>query len=187
MPRLERWTAALAITPPVLIGLVGLTHPAHLTFDDSLWWRNLHVVLLPLFPLLALGPWLVARSIDRRFGWIALGLGFVYACFYTALDVLAGIGAGGLKHEREGGLGVLFGLASDLGQVGSIALIGAVAAACGCVLRVAGLRALPGTVLLIGGAWGFWQEHVYWPGGVLSMLALAVGWAALLYVRPRRA
>ncbi|MDT5013864.1 MAG: hypothetical protein QOD39_24, partial [Mycobacterium sp.] len=74
--------------PPVLIGLIGITHPAHLTFGASGYWRNLHVVLLPLFPLLALGPWLATRAIDRTYAWVALVLGFVYACFYTALDVL---------------------------------------------------------------------------------------------------
>lgn len=176
---------AAAVLPPLLIGLIGITHPAHLTFGASGYWRNLHVVLLPLFPLLALGPWLVTRAIDRTYGFIALGLGFVYACFYTALDVLAGIGAGGLKHSHEGGTGVLFGLASDLGHVGSVALIGATALASGCVLKVAGRRAIPGAVFALGGAYGFMQNHIYWPEGVLSMLALAVGWTLLvLAVRP---
>lgn len=172
----------VAVGVPLLIALIGLTHPAHLTDGDARYWRDLHVVLLPLFPLLALGPWLVARSIDRAYGLISLALGFVFACFYTALDVLAGIGAGGLKHEHQGGLGVLFGLASDLGQVGSIALIGATALACGCALRVAGAKAAPGTALLLVGAYGFMEEHVYWPGGVLSMLAISAGWAAVAMV-----
>ncbi|MEJ7635834.1 hypothetical protein [Aeromicrobium sp.] len=169
-----------AIVPPVLIALVGIAHPARLTFEDAILWRNLHVVLLPLFPLVALGPWLVTRSIDRAWGRVSLLLGFVYACFYSALDVLAGIGAGGLKDAREGGLGVVFGLAGDLGQVGSVALIGANALACGCVLRIVGAKGAPGTVLLLAGSYGFMEEHVYWPGGVLSMLAIAAGWAALL-------
>ncbi|MDX6275949.1 MAG: hypothetical protein QOJ72_77 [Nocardioidaceae bacterium] len=174
--------------PPVLIGLIGITHPAHLTFGASGYWRNLHVVLMPLFPLLALGPWLATRAIDRTYAWVALVLGFVYACFYTALDVLAGIGAGSLKHAHETGTGVLFGQASDLGHIGSVALIGANALAAGCVLRIAGARAAPGTALTIGGAYGFMENHVYWPGGVLSMFAIAAGWSLLLLaLRPARA
>jgi hypothetical protein len=173
------------VLPPLILGLIGTTHPAHLTFSASGYWRDLHIVLLPVFPLLALGPWLVARAVDRTYGWIALGLGFVYACFYTALDVLAGIGAGGLKHAHEGGTGVLFGLASDLGHVGSIAFIGATALAAGCVLKVSGARAIPGTLLVLVGAYEFMENHIYWPGGVLSMFALAVGWALLvLTIRP---
>ena len=175
---IRTWLAVLG--PPVLIGLVGLTHPAHLTQDASAQWRDLHIVLLPLFPLLAVGPWLVARELEPVYGRITLLLGYVYACFYSALDILAGIAAGALKHDREGGLATVFGYAGDLGQIGSIAYIGATAAAAGCVLRVAGARVLPGAVVALVGAYGFMENHVYPPWGVLSMLAIAVGWAWML-------
>ncbi|QGG41412.1 hypothetical protein [Aeromicrobium yanjiei] len=180
MPRPDRLLLAALLVPPVLIALVGTTHPDRLTMDAAVHWRNMHIVLLPLFPLLAVGPWLLARSIDPLYGRITLVLGYVYACFYSALDILAGIAAGGLKVDRESGLGTVFGLASDLGEVGSIAYIGATAAAAGCVIRVAGLRALPGALVAIGGAYAFMQEHVYWPAGVLSMIAIALGWAWML-------
>jgi len=175
---IRTWLAVLG--PAVLIGLVGLTHPAHLTQDASAQWRDLHIVLLPLFPLLAVGPWLVAREIEPLYGRITLLLGYVYACFYSALDILAGIAAGALKHDREGGLATVFGYAGDLGQIGSIAYIGATAAAAGCVLRVARARVLPGAVVALVGAYGFMENHVYPPWGVLSMLAIAVGWAWML-------
>jgi hypothetical protein len=178
-------TALAVLAPPVVIGLVGLTHPAHLTQDASAWWRDLHVVLLPLFPLLAVGPWLVARSIEPVYGRITLVLAYVYACFYSALDVLAGIAAGALKNDREGGLATVFGYASDLGQVGSIAYIGATAAAAGCLVRVAGARVLPGAALALLGAYGFMENHVYPPWGVLSMLAIAAGWAGMLIAAGR--
>jgi hypothetical protein len=178
-------TAIAVLAPPVVIGLVGLTHPAHLTQDASAWWRDLHVVLLPLFPLLAVGPWLVARSIEPVYGRITLVLAYVYACFYSALDVLAGIAAGALKNDREGGLATVFGYASDLGQVGSIAYIGATAAAAGCLLRVAGAWVLPGAALALLGAYGFMENHVYPPWGVLSMLAIAGGWAGMLIAAGR--
>ncbi|AWB92357.1 hypothetical protein [Aeromicrobium chenweiae] len=180
MSRPDVRLAAALLLPPLVIGLVGTTHPDHLTMGAATYWRDMHVVLLPLFPLLAVGPWLLARSVDPVYGRITLVLGYVYACFYSALDILAGIAAGGLKADREGGLGTVFGLASDLGQVGSIAYIGATAAAAGCVIRVAGLRALPGALVALAGAFGFMEEHVYWPRGVLSMAAIAVGWVWLL-------
>ncbi|MCW2830184.1 MAG: hypothetical protein JWP31_876 [Aeromicrobium sp.] len=183
---LSRLALVAIVLPPVLIGVVGTTHPAHLTQDASLQWRNLHIVLLPLFPLLAVGPWLVARAVDPLYGRLTLILGYVFACFYSALDILAGIAAGGLKHEREGGLGVVFDLAGDLGQVGSIAFVGATAAAGGCVWRVAGARGLPGALIAVGGSWGFMEEHVYWPGGVLSMAAIAIGWTWMLVALRRQ-
>jgi len=115
-------------------------------------------------------------------------LGYVYACFYTALDVLAGIGAGGLKRANADGVRVLFDLAADLGQVGSVAFIVATAVAAGCALSVARLRAIPGAALAFAGAYGYMQEHVYWPAGVLSMFALAAGWTLmLLVIKPEEA
>lgn len=180
-------TLLAVLVPPVLIGLVGLTHPAHLTQSASGYWRDLHIVLLPMFPLLAVGPWLVARSIEPIYGRITLVLGYVFACFYSALDILAGIAAGALKYDREGGLGTVFGYASDLGQIGSIAYIGATAAAAGCVLRVAGPRVLPGALVALVGTYGFMENHVYPPWGVLSMLAIAAGWAWMLTILGRHA
>ena len=171
-----------AVAPPIIVGLVGTTHPDHLTQDASLYWRNLHIVFLPLLPLLALGPWVIATSVDRKLGHLAAVLGYVYACFYTALDLLAGVGAGGLKAEGANGVRVLFDLAADLGQIGSLAFILATAVAAGCALSVARARALPGGALAFVGAYGYMQEHVYWPAGVLSMFALAAGWALLLLV-----
>ncbi len=171
-----------AVLPPIVVGLAGITHPDRLTQDASLLWRNLHIVFLPLLPLLALGPWVITRSVDRTLGRLVAALGYVYACFYTALDVLAGIGAGGLKNEGADGTRVLFDLARDLGQVGSVAFIIATAIAAGCALARARARALPGAVLVLTGAYGYMEEHVYWPGGVLALFALATGWALLLFV-----
>ena len=182
MAPLSRLTIIAVLVPPLVIGLVGTTHPPHLTQDASAWWRDLHIVLLPLFPLLGVGPWLVARAIDPLYGRITLLLGYVYACFYSALDILAGIAAGALKYDREGGLGTVFRYASDLGEIGSVAYIGATAAAAGCLLRIAGPRVLVGAVVALGGAFGFMQEHIYWPGGVLSMAAILVGWILMLVV-----
>lgn len=170
-----------------MIGFAGTTHPDHLTQDAALFWRNLHIVFLPLLPLLALGPWLVTRALNPMLGWLALLLGYVYACFYVSLDVLAGIGAGGLRVEHKDGLGVLFGLASDLGRVGSIAFIAATAVGAAAVIRSAGVLAILGAIVALAGAYGYMEKHVYWPGGVLSMFAVAAGWSLMLLALRRAA
>lgn len=177
-----RTLVAVAV-PPLFTAALGLTHPAVLTVEAAHHWQLMHTVLLPVFPLLALGPWLVTRTVDRAAGVVVGILAFVYACFYTSLDVLAGIGGGAIKAAEAGGLGILFSVAGDLGAVGSYAYIAASALACGVVVRRAGwLRPAPGIVLVLVGAFMFWQEHVYRPWGVLAMVLLAAGWAWLTIV-----
>ena len=167
--------------PHLAIAAIGLTHPVTLTVDSAHHWQVMHTVLLPLFPLLALGPWLVARAVDARSGVVVGVIAFVYACFYTALDILAGIGGGAIKDAEAGGLGIIFPVAGDLGAVGSYAYIAATALAAGLALRVTGLsRGLVGTVLVLIGSLLFWQEHVYRPWGVLAMVLLAAGWSWLV-------
>ncbi|MBE7162204.1 MAG: hypothetical protein INR72_13245, partial [Williamsia herbipolensis] len=46
---------AAAALPPLLLAAVGLTHPLVLTPETAPWWRDLHVIGLVAFPLLALG------------------------------------------------------------------------------------------------------------------------------------
>ena len=169
-----------ATLPPLVIAAVGLTHPPRLTFEAAHHWQMMHTVLLPVFPLLALGPWLVARRSSRVGGVVAGVLAFTYACFYTSLDVIAGIAAGAVKHDGGVGLGTLFRVAGDLGDVGSYAYIAASAVAIVVAAREVGLvRAAPGAVLVAVGAVMFWQEHVYRPWGVLAMVLLAAGWGWL--------
>jgi hypothetical protein len=173
--------------PHLAVAAIGLTHPATLTVDSAHHWQVMHTVLLPLFPLLALGPWLVARAVDARSSVVVGVIAFVYACFYTALDVLAGIGGGALKGAEAGGLGVIFPVAHDLGTIGSYAHLAATALAAGLALRVTGLRhGLSGTLLVVAGSLLFWQEHVYRPWGVLAMVLLAAGWSWLLVAAGRR-
>ena len=101
--------------PPLILAILGLTHPVSLTDDTAEYWRNLHIILLPIFPLLGLAPWLIARRYGSVYGWVTAVLGYLYAVFYTSLDVLAGIGAGGLRLDNAGsGRGVLYDLADAL-------------------------------------------------------------------------
>lgn len=186
---MNRYVVLAAVTVPGLFtAALGLTHPAQLTVEMAHHWQVMHTVLLPVFPLLALGPWLVARSVDRLTGIVTGVLAYVYACFYTSLDILAGIAGGAIKDAEAGGLGIVFPIASDLGAIGSYAYIGATALAVGVASRRGVVGALPGGVLVVVGAFMFWQEHIYRPWGVLSMVLLAVGWGLLAWhvTRPDR-
>lgn len=180
-------TLVAVVVPPLFTAALGLTHPARLTVEDADHWQMMHTVLLPVFPLLALGPWLVARAHDRTVGVVVGLLGYVYACFYTSLDILAGIAGGAIKAAEAGGLGIVFPIAGDLGAIGSYAYIAATALAVGVASRSGLVRALPGAVLVLVGAVMFWQEHVYRPWGVTSMVLLAAGWAWLAVVTAPRA
>lgn len=177
--------------PPLALAAAGLVHPIYLTNGSATRWHDLHLLLLPVFPLLALGPWLLGRRHGRVLGWAVGVLGYVYATFYSALDVLAGIGAGALQERRLGGTFALFTQADALARIGTWAYLVATAltAAAGCHASWRSARAaastLTGTALVIAGAWTFRTGHIFWPRGVLAMLALSAGWAALAAVAPQ--
>ncbi len=183
----RRILVAVAV-PHLVVAAIGLTHPAGLTVESAHHWQVMHTVLLPLFPLLALGPWLVARAVDPRSGVVVGVIAFVYACFYDALDILAGIGGGAIKGAEAGGLGIILPVARDLGTIGSYAHLAATSLAAGLALRATGFaRGLPGVALVLAGSIMFWQEHVYRPWGVLAMVLLAAGWSWLVVAIDRRA
>ncbi len=175
-------TLLVAVTvPPLLIALVGLVHPSPLTVESARHWQTIHTVLLPLFPLVALGPWLTARETHRAGGVVVGVLAYGYATFYTSLDVLAGIAGGAIKDAEAGGLGIVFLVAQDMELIGGLALVAATALAAGLVSRRGWVTA-PGIVCVLAGAVMHWREHVYVPWGVLSMVLLAAGWGWLVWV-----
>ncbi len=142
----------------------------------------MHVIMLPLFPLMAVGPWLLTSRVNKPLGWAVALLGYTFACGYTGLDVLAGIGAGTLQeHYGGGGANFLFDKGGQLADVAVYAYLAAAAiTGIACITR-AGLWAVPGSALVVGGALSFRDSHVYWPRGVFTLLTLAVGWALLLW------
>jgi hypothetical protein len=189
MPRPAALLAAAV--PPLLLAGLGTTHPTMLTPESAPWWRDLHVIGLVLFPLLALGPWVVVRGRGRVLEAVVIVLGLVYACFYTALDVLAGIGAGQETVVVGPGPWVpaLFGMADRLALPGVHAyLAAAVIAGVTAVVVTRGLAAragaVVGTVLVVVGSWSFLTSHIYPPVGVATMVVLAVGWTTLAAVVP---
>ena len=177
-----RWLIYPAVAvPPLILAAVGVSHPMDLTAQSAEYWRNLHIGILPIFPLLGFAPWLVVRGRDATLSWVVGVLGFLYAAFYTGLDVLAGIGAGGLKLDDMGqATGTVFGLGRVLGQVGSYTFIAAVVLAAGAGIVLGRLAALPGAVLVILGSVLFWDDHIYFPVGVVGQLCLGVGWVVLI-------
>lgn len=184
----RRSVLVLAVAlPGVVLGTAGLFHPAHLTVEDAQRWRDLHVVALPLFPLLGLGPWLLARQAHPAAGWVGLLLAYTYAMFYTGLDLLAGAGAGALKLVGSADLDTIFSLADALATVAVWAFLVGTVLAAGLVWRQAGVRAMPGAVLVLAGAVSFLDSHIYWPRGVLTMYALALGFGLLAATVPAAA
>ena len=173
--------AAVAL-PPLALAIIGTTHPHHLTAMSALYWRNLHVIALPIFPLLAFAPWLVARfRHSAAVSWAAGILGFVFAAFYTGLDVLAGIGAGGVKLDGMGmATTTLFGLGDGLGTIGAIALIAAVVLVGIVSILSVGAVAIPGSLIAFAGSVCLYQDHIFFPVGVVGQVALAVGWVLLV-------
>ncbi|MEP6843871.1 MAG: hypothetical protein ABJA11_10130, partial [Pseudolysinimonas sp.] len=150
------------------------------------WWRNLHIVLLPVFPLIGAAPWLVARHTARPWRWIAALGGFLFAVYYTGLDVLAGVAAGSVQlagHPEA--KSSLYAIADIFGPIGGIGLAVAWAAATLGVMRVAGVRAIVGLLGVIG-ALCVLKSHVYFPVGTLGLALLILGGAALTLLPRRR-
>ena len=167
--------------PPLVLAAVGVTHPSELNADTARYWRDLHIGILVVFPLLGFAPWLLVRGHSLWLSWAAGVLGFVYAAFYSALDILAGIGSGGLEHAgHHNAIGVTFALGDGIGLVGSVAYVAACLLVGGFAVRMSGLRALPAAVLVAVGSAMFLAEHIFFPWGVIGQVALALGWAGLV-------
>jgi len=160
-------TAVAVGVPPLILAAVGVTHPSELNAETAAYWRDLHIGILAVFPLLGFAPWLIVRGHSLWLSWAAGVLGFVYAAFYSALDILAGIGSGGLEH------------AGHHDAIG-VAYVAAALLAGGFAVRTVGPRALPAAVLVAVGSVMFLAEHIFFPWGVIGQLASAAGWVGLV-------
>ena len=57
------WAAVAAVTaPPLVLAGLGLTHPDDLTGVSAGWWTSLHIILVPLFPLLGVSHWILLHG-----------------------------------------------------------------------------------------------------------------------------
>ena len=184
------WPSVVAVTaPPLLLAGLGLTHPNDLTGASAGWWTSLHIILVPLFPLLGVSHWVLLHGRPGVIAWIGRVAAFLYIAFYAVTDHIAGIGNGVVMQQSGASstserpeIDWLFGIANDVGGPGTWALAVAAVATGVVAVRDGGRRVLPGALLLVAssGYFAIAGVHIYWPRGVLTMLvmALAVGWVA---------
>lgn len=179
--------AGTSALPALLLAGLGVVHPHYLgTETASLWWQ-LHVALLPVFPLLAVVLWVLLGGEHGVVAWAARIAAYGYAVFYTALDVLAGIAAGyAVQTEgRPSQVSVdLRSLGNDLGTIGAYAFVVASVLTVVVLVRRDGRAALPGAVLLIAGSVPFADGHVYWPIGGIGLIGIGAGCALLAAAAP---
>ena len=186
---LTRWRLALLVSVPALLcGAIGLTHPPTLNAESAEHWRNMHLALIPVFPLIGLAPWLIARRPGRWFGRAGALLGYGFAIFYTSLDILAGVAGGALVASGHGdATGQVFAIARALAAVGVVSLVLGCVVAGIAAFRVAGLAALPGALIAAVGAALVLPGHIYLGLGTVAMLLLAGGFVILAFTVTRPA
>ncbi|MEU5277998.1 hypothetical protein AB0G87_16450 [Streptomyces asoensis] len=180
----------LGTAAPLLLAVAGAMHPHGLSRATASEWTQLHIALLPVFPLLTLGLviplWQRPRPDLAGFATaVAWMCAFTYAAFYTGLDAVAGIAAGTAVEHAAGEADIgpikhpLYVVGDSLGQFGAFALIVAVVATAVALYPKHGARVIPGTVVLLMAGWSFTDSHIFWPRGVWTMLGFALGFALL--------
>ena len=180
----------LVTVTPLVLAAAGAAHPHGLSRATATDWTQLHIALLPVFPLLTLGLlvplWHRPRPDLTGFATaVAWTSAFTYAAFYTGLDAVAGIAAGTSVEHAAGTADIgpikhpLYDAGESLGQVGAYALIVAVVATAVALFPKQGVRVVPGTVVLLVAGWSFTDSHIFWPRGVWTMLGFALGFALL--------
>jgi hypothetical protein len=192
--RLRWWTFVAVTAPPLLLAGLGLTHPAELTAASAGWWTTLHILLVPLFPLLGVSHWILLHGRPGITAWVGRVAAFLYIAFYAVTDHIAGIG-NGVVMQRSGAASMserpeidwMFDIANDVGGPGTSALALAAIATAIVTVRAGGRPALFGALLLVVSSVYFALAgvHIYWPRGVFTMVAMAVGFGWLALTVPR--
>lgn len=168
--------------PGLLLAVFGLTHPAGLHAGNAQWWVTLHVILLPVLPLLGVGLWVLLAPAPTPLRWLGRLAAYGYATFYTGLDAVAGIAAGTVEHD-SGGVSPLtarlFEVGDVLGYVGAWCFLVGGVCVVAAVVRHGRWRGVAGGVLLLAAAVSFLDSHLFWPRGVVTMAAIGVGMSLL--------
>lgn len=181
----------LLALPALALGIVGLFHPHRLTYETSAQWYGLHLPGLLFFPLVGVALMMLVQGRRDPAAWVVRVAAYTYATFYSALDVISGIAAGYVTHQlgpgvpRPDAVRLLFRIGTPLGQVGSIALLVAVVVLVADQIARRGRSALIG-VALVPGAWLVHIGHIFSPTGVVGMLLIGLGTAALAWPRAVR-
>jgi hypothetical protein len=187
MRRTDALTAVANGLPGLALAVAGAFHPHGLNHDSAQRWFLLHIAGLAVFPLVGVA---LAALMGRRrdvLAWAVRITAYLYATFYTALDVISGIAAGYVTSElgpntpRPDEVRLLFRIGTPLGEVGSWALLGCCVLVAADQLHRHGLLALPGA-LLVPGAWLVHVDHIFAPVGMTGMglIGLATAWLAVL-------
>lgn len=168
--------------PGLLLAGFGIAHPALLTVDTAQSWATLHILLLPVFPLLAAAQWILLTPAPPILQWPGRLAAFGFAAFYGGLDAVAGIAAGTVVHAEHGltpVLGSIFATADTLSDIGTGCFLAASVIITVAAAGRAGWRTIPGGALLITASVSFIDSHIFWPRGVFTMIAIAAGMALL--------
>jgi hypothetical protein len=195
VPRSRALLLGVAIVlPPALLAALGPLHPIFLTPETAERWRLVHLLLLPVFPLVGASVWLLLLGERGVLAWVARGFAFAYAVLYTALDSIAGIGAPSQvlatsdRGDARPPIEDLFAIGDPLGHLGVAALAVAIAVAAAVLFaRFRSLWAVLGGIVAVASCWLFYRHHVFPPRGVFGVAGIAVGFALLALARTRRA
>jgi hypothetical protein len=187
----KRWLPIAAVALPALVlSGIGLAHPTLLNSGTAEWWTTLHLLLVPIFPLLAASVWALLREDRTAVGWAGRIAAITYVVFYTALDSLSGIATGTVVRAGEAAdselVSALFAAGNILGRVGGYAFFVAVILVLGSAWRrgARGWRIYTAAPILLAAGFLFTTSHIYWPKGGLTLIAFAVGFV-LVELTPR--
>jgi hypothetical protein len=204
-PAFSRGELAFLIGVPLLWAILLLFHPGgegdeiYLDVQDNVTrFLVVHVGMMIFIPLMAVVIYLLLRGVQGTAAWVSRIALVPFVVFYSAWEVLQGIGVGILANELKGLPQADLALREDLvqdfaehpligpfgvfGSIGSMGLIVAAIAAGVALYRQAGAPVSVPILLAISGLLITVHPPPYGPTG-LGLFIVAV----LLYVRSRTA
>lgn len=184
---------AIIFGVPLLLGILELGHPAIKPGDPiapivapmAVWWTALHVLQIPLFPLLGVALLLLVAGLQGRAARISRAAIYGFIVLYPAFDAAVGISSGVLlQHVNSAsGLTVLEPALQALfwGPVtGSIALLASACWLVGVVAAALARRSIGAPVsavvflVLSGVLLGIAHIRPFGPLGCLCFLIAAI-------------